>query len=197
MLSLTYHSFLSNQAPVFFSAAQYLCLSILLQKHRSWSKLLPLSGKAIVKTFVIADVLTIILQIVGAALIGVAESNLAEGMQPPLTPEQANDILRAGLAIQVFFITIFLSLLILLIVRLMRSGTYKETVQSWREKVILIILIGSTFFIYLRTVYRLAEAAAGVESGPTLNQPLFAALETVPVFIAVVAWTVLPIHTLL
>ena len=144
----------------------------------------------------IADVLTIILQIVGAALIGVAESNIAEGMQPPLTPEQANDILRAGLAIQVFFITIFLSLLCLLLFRLIKTSTYKQTVQGWREKAILTILTGSTFFIYLRTVYRLAEAAAGVESGPTLNQPLFAALETVPVFIAVVAWTVLPIHTL-
>jgi RTA1 like protein len=151
----------------------------------------------IITIFVIADVLTIILQIAGAALIGVAESNIADGIKPPLTPEQANDILRAGLAIQVFFITIFLSILCFLIFRLINSGTYKETARTWQEKAILSILTSSTFFIYLRTVYRLAEAAVGVESGPTLNQPLFAALETVPVFVAVIAWTVLPIHTLL
>ena len=136
------------------------------------------------------------MQVVGAALIGVAESRLADDLQPPLSPDQANDILRAGLAIQVFFITIFLSLLFLLIYRLLRSGIYKETVRTWKERATLTILTGSTFFIYLRTVYRLAEAAAGVESGPTLNQPLFAALETVPVFVAVIAWTCFPIHML-
>lgn len=53
------------------------------------------------KVFVSADVITIIMQIAGAALVGVSESKLANGLASPLTPAQANDILLAGLAIQV------------------------------------------------------------------------------------------------
>jgi hypothetical protein len=44
-----------------------------------------------------------IIQVTGAALIGVSESARAQGKEEksPVTPEQANDILLAGLAVQV------------------------------------------------------------------------------------------------
>jgi hypothetical protein len=50
-----------------------------------------------------ADALTLaIIQVVGAALIGVAESDRVSGDgDSPVTPEQANDILLSGLVVQV------------------------------------------------------------------------------------------------
>lgn len=44
---------------------------------------------------------TTTLQIVGAALIGVSESKRADGEESPISTESANNILLAGLAIQV------------------------------------------------------------------------------------------------
>lgn len=68
---------------------------------------------------------------------------------------------------------------------------------AWHRRAVLAVLALSTVFIYVRTVFRLAEAASGVTSSLSLNQPLFVALETVPVFVAVLLWTVLPLHVLL
>ncbi len=198
LTSFILNYFMIVVAPVFFSASQYYCLSLLLQRHLSYAELLPLSGKAIIAIFVTADVVTIMMQIAGAALVGVAESDRASGKVPPLTPTQANDILRAGLAVQVFSITIFLLLLSVLLYKVARRGLINAaSPDAWRRRAVLAVLAFSTFFIYLRTVFRLAEAASGVTSGISLNQPLFVALETVPVFVAVLLWTVLPLHVLL
>lgn len=51
--------------------------------------------------FASIDVVTTALQICGAALIGVSESRRADGKEPPISTESANNILLAGLAIQV------------------------------------------------------------------------------------------------
>lgn len=51
--------------------------------------------------FASIDVVTTALQICGAALIGVSESKRADGEEPPISTESANNILLAGLAIQV------------------------------------------------------------------------------------------------
>ncbi len=89
-------------------------------------------------------------------------------------------------------------LLALLCYKVARRGLIDAaSPDAWRRRAVLAVLALSTVFIYLRTVFRLAEAASGVTSGITLNQPLFVALETVPVFVAVLLWTALPLHVLL
>lgn len=55
----------------------------------------------VVTAFVVIDVVTTLLQIAGAALIGVASSAQVNGDHSSLTPEEANDILLSGLAAQV------------------------------------------------------------------------------------------------
>lgn len=145
--------------------------------------------------FVTADVITIIIQIAGAALIGVSESNLADDKIPPLTPDQANDILRAGLAIQVFFFSIYLILLAILFVRWKQHQARKH-LQVKRQQFLFCVLTISSLLVYLRTVFRLIESATGVESSATRNQGLFAALETVPIMTAVLLWTLFPLRFL-
>jgi len=60
-------------------------------------------GHQLTSVFITADVVTTIIQVVGAALIGVSESARARGESSPTTPKQANDILLAGLCVQVRF----------------------------------------------------------------------------------------------
>lgn len=47
------------------------------------------------------DVATIAVQVCGAALVGIVYSKQARGESTPVTTETANNILRAGLAVQV------------------------------------------------------------------------------------------------
>lgn len=54
-----------------------------------------------ITVFIIIDSVTTVIQIVGAALIGVAESKNSRGEETSITSEQANNILLAGLALQV------------------------------------------------------------------------------------------------
>lgn len=54
-----------------------------------------------ITVFVIIDVITTGLQVVGAAFIGVSESDKANNKVPFITTDAANDILLAGLAVQV------------------------------------------------------------------------------------------------
>jgi hypothetical protein len=51
--------------------------------------------------FIVIDSVTTVIQIVGAALIGVAESKDSRGEETKITSDQANNILLAGLALQV------------------------------------------------------------------------------------------------
>lgn len=99
-------------APVFFAAAIYLVLQRLI-----WSagpSVSPLSPKAVFAIFLTLDIITIIMQIIGAALIGVQESN-------GNSPDAANDILIAGLAIQSASFAVFLIILMVCVARLERQ----------------------------------------------------------------------------
>jgi hypothetical protein len=81
-------------APVFFSAAIYTVLSILINVlGRQYSPIL--SPKAILWVFITCDVVATVVQILGAAMVGVAQSNSKD-------PTTANNILLGGLAFQAF-----------------------------------------------------------------------------------------------
>lgn len=93
-----------RQAPVLFSAALYLSLQYALRASPGNFHLLPpFIRRAFVPFFITVDVITTIIQIAGAALIGTSESDRTRngGRNSKITPEQANDILLAGLALQV------------------------------------------------------------------------------------------------
>ena len=89
-------------APVFFAAAIYTVLSILISatKSRSYA---PLSPKLILWIFITCDVVATVVQILGAALIGVASSNRKD-------PTMANNILLGGLAFQAASFLLFIVL---------------------------------------------------------------------------------------
>ena len=163
-------------APVFFSAALYTVLSILItvtgREHA------PLPPKVILWIFITCDVIATIIQILGAAMIGVAESNRKD----PTTP---NNILLAGLAFQAFSFLVFIVLLTLFVYQA-RKAVFKVVRPGFY-----IAFSVAVVLIYLRVCFRLAETAEGLYSKLNTHEVYFGCLEFAPVVVAVwilIAW---------
>ena len=167
-------------APVFLSASIYVCLSKLIraasmQGGDAGSKLKRfLRPKGILWVFITSDVVCTIMQIAGAALIGVKESNSE-------SPTTANNILLAGLAVQSFTFLIFLLLLI----------TFKQSLNrdqrfGWRWNQPFFAIVGiASLLVFIRTLFRLAETSQGVFGFLSTHEVFFGCLEFMPVVVAV------------
>ena len=160
-------------APVFFSAAIYAIVSVLINTYgRKYS---PIPPKVVLGVFIACDVVATIIQIAGAALVGVAYSN----RENPTTP---NKILLAGLAFQVFTFAVFLFVLSWTLWRARQSPV---TVSHS----FLAALVVSTLAVYLRTCFRLAETAEGLMQFLSTHEAFFGCLEFLPVLAAVYLFT--------
>lgn len=163
-------------APVFFSAAIYTILSILINvTDRS---IAPLPPRVILWVFITCDVVATGVQVAGAALIGAAQSNRRD-------PTTANNILLGGLAFQVFTFLVFVVLLALFLARAARAGHLRGL------RAFVASTCAASAAIYLRTCFRLAETAEGLQGGLSTREVYFGTLEFAPVVVAVflfVAW---------
>ena len=160
-------------APVFFSAGIYTIVSVLINTYGR--RYAPLPPKVVLGVFLSCDIVATIVQIAGAALVGVAYSNRKD----PTTP---NNILLAGLAFQVFSFAIFLLLL---------SWTLWKARESPVKvsKAFLVALITATLAVYLRTCFRLAETAEGLMQFLSTHEAFFGSLEFAPIVVAVYLFT--------
>ena len=136
-------------APVFFAAALYTILSILID--RTSRRYAPLPPRWILAIFITADVVATVVQIVGAALIGVAESNRRD----PTTP---NNILLAGLAFQAFTFLLFIVLFAAFV------GKARHTVREVGGLGFYVGFSVAVVLFYVRVCFRLAETAEGLYS---------------------------------
>ena len=165
-------------APVFFAAAIYTVLSILINNTPNGTSHAPLRPKLILWIFITCDVIATVIQIVGAALIGVAYSNRRD-------PTNPNHILLAGLVFQAFTFLVFIVLLGLFV---WRAG--RDALQA-TSKAFYVSFSIAVLFIYLRICFRLAETAQGLEGELQSHEVYFGTLEFMPVIIALVflaAW---------
>ena len=178
-------------APVFFSASIYTILSKLLRlvtvvdsdedgdpppgtvPNRT-KAFLPFSRRAILITFVLCDVIATVIQIIGAASIGAAESDGKDATM-------ANNILLGGLAFQVFTFFVFLVLLAIFLTRARKMVA--STSAALRPFSIALVL--ASVLVYLRTCFRLAETAQGLGGSISSHEAYFGVLEFVPILIAV------------
>lgn len=160
-------------APVFFSAGIYAIVSVLINRYgREYS---PMPPKAVLGIFITCDVVATIVQIAGAALIGVAYSN----RDNPTTP---NNILLAGLAFQVFSFAVFLIVLSWVLFKARASP-----IQI--NHGFIAALIVATLAVYLRTCFRLAETAEGLMQNLSTHEVFFGCLEFAPIVVAVYLFT--------
>ncbi|KAI9805858.1 MAG: hypothetical protein M1825_000472 [Sarcosagium campestre] len=156
-------------APVFFSAAIYTILTILVNAiGRQYS---PLPPRALLITFIGCDIVATVVQVAGAALIGSAESNRKD-------PTTANNILLAGLAFQVFTFALFIALLAIFLWRVRK-------VASTTLRPFTVALVVATLLVYLRTCFRLAETAQGLMESLSSKEVFFGCLEFAPIIVAV------------
>lgn len=166
-------------APVFISASIYVTLNRLIAwaksvgygLHQWW-----LAPRIILWGFVAIDVLTTIMQIAGAALVGSSESNMND-------PTTGNNILLAGLAIQSLSFTVFLAVLTLFRLALAQASAGKSAVRA-KDQFISAVALASVL-IYLRTVFRLAETGQGLFGSISTNETFFGTLEFAPVVLAI------------
>ncbi|KAF2471101.1 RTA1-domain-containing protein [Lindgomyces ingoldianus] len=153
-------------APVFFSAAIYTVLSILI--NTTGRHYAPIPPKLILWVFITCDVIATVIQIFGAALIGVAESNRKD----PTTP---NNILLAGLAFQSFSFLIFILLFAWFLVKARRMQ-FKVVGKSFY-----VAFSAGVVLVYLRVCFRLAETAQGLYGDLSTHEVFFGCLEFAPV----------------
>jgi RTA1 like protein len=169
-------------APVFFSAAIYTVLSVLI--NRLGRQYAPLSPRLILWGFVCCDIVATVVQIAGAALIGVAESKRK-------SPDTANHILLGGLAFQVFSFAVFIILTVWILYRARASiGGRREKYEGGVIAPLIgmdfiIALLVATVMVYLRTCFRLTETAYGVKQKLSSHEVYFGCLEFTPVVVAV------------
>ena len=166
-------------APVFISASIYVCINKLINWAKSLGAVVDswwFAPRVVLWGFITVDVLTTIMQIAGAALIGSSQSNRKD-------PTKGNDILLAGLAIQSISFTAFLTVLTLFRVALAKDRNVSTTART-KDSFILALALAS-LLVYLRTLFRLAETAQGLFGNVSTHEVFFGTLEFAPVVIAV------------
>ncbi|CAI7631712.1 unnamed protein product [Penicillium manginii] len=157
-------------APVFLAAGIYTILSALIP--RLGSRYSFLSPKVILAFFITSDVISTVVQIAGAVLVGVKESRQED-------PTVANHILLGGLAYQVFAMSIF--------VILMSTFQFRarHSIKQNGLRLFCLSFSVATIMVYLRTVFRLAETAEGLGGKLSTHEVYFACLEFAPIALVV------------
>ncbi|KAF5675640.1 chitinase [Fusarium heterosporum] len=164
-------------APVFLAAGIYTILSALIPRlGRRYSFLPP---KFILWFFITSDVIATVVQVTGAALIGVKQSNRED-------PTIANNILLGGLAYQVFSLSIF----VVLTASFLFRARGEVSARGKKLSLFCVAFAVATIMIYLRTCFRLAETAEGLGGHLYSNEIYFACLEFAPVALAVLLFAI-------
>jgi RTA1 like protein len=156
-------------APVFYSAAIYTILSVMI--NRIGRQFSPLTPKVILWIFIVCDVVATVVQITGASLVG---SAYGSGKDPNIP----NNILLAGLAFQVFTFAVFILCFLIFVWRARNALTPALKIFSGAVFV-------ATMAVYLRTCIRLAETAEGLLKFLSTHEAIFGCLEFLPIIVAV------------
>lgn len=166
-------------APAFLAAAIYLCLSrIVITFGPQNSRIAPLSYPRI---FIPCDVASLLLQAAGG---GIASSKSHNNEDPTV----GNNIMIAGLSVQVFTLLIFICLALDFTFRTVKrvrqlgaegalDPTHARLRSSWAFQGFLVALSFATLCIFTRSVYRVAELSEGWNGRLIKTQSYFIGLE--------------------
>lgn len=160
-------------APVFYSAAIYACLSVLI--NATGRRFSPLRPRWIVTIFIACDVIATAIQVAGAGLVGGKEASHDD-------PSSAVHILLAGLAFQVATFAAYLVLLALFM--------YKSRMHIRHFKVFLAALWAASLLIYMRTIFRLIESSMPLFNSLMTSETFYGCLEFAPVVTAIIILTI-------
>ncbi|KAI0880822.1 RTA1-domain-containing protein [Annulohypoxylon maeteangense] len=173
-LHLTFCSiFCIGTAPVFYSAAIYVTMAKIAENlDPSLSRIKP---KLYYVVFIVSDVFSLTLQGIGGGL-----TTSSSGQN-----RASVDLSLVGLCFQVFSMVVFCGLLADYLFRYFKST--RRTINSPRLKPFLIFLTAAVLLVLARCGYRVAELSDGYRGGLISNEPLFIALDSVLIALAVLA----------
>ncbi|KAJ4290375.1 hypothetical protein N0V90_010591 [Kalmusia sp. IMI 367209] len=170
--------------PLFFAATIYMMLgrTIVLAGGEDVSLIKP---RWYTRIFVGADIFTLVLQGLGASIMGAMKLNLAIA---------GEKIVIAGLSLQVATFVLFLIAAIDFQIRMERKATIASTWGSasngdWKK--MLWILYSVSSLVLLRCIFRLIEYAMGNASYLIAHEWTLYVFDTVPMFLTVVLLLVL------
>jgi len=173
-------------APAFFSAGIYLCLSRIVNIFGSEISRIP--PKAYTYIFITCDILSLVLQAAGGAMASIESQNHDN-------PETGTHVMVAGLAFQVFTLSLFMLLCAEYAWRVRTTTLSLNPITSKlrasiRFRGFLVALALSTLLIYIRSIYRVIELAEGWRGALISKETYFIVLEGVMVIIAVLVLNV-------
>ncbi|ORY48014.1 RTA1 like protein-domain-containing protein [Leucosporidium creatinivorum] len=170
-------------APTFMSAGLYMLLGVLIQRIAPHTSIL--SGKAFKITFLVADILSLVIQAIGGGM--AASATTASGT------EKGGQIMLGGIAFQLF----------VMIVYVVYGAIWAHKSRTEIHGTILSIDGGEgitravagmalcSLFIIIRGFYRSVELGDGFKGEIATNEPLFL-LDAIPVALAMISLNVLP-----
>jgi hypothetical protein len=174
-------------APAVLAAGVYLCLSrIVLTFGQDNSRI---NARAYPIIFVSCDIISLVLQAGGGGYASVKTHSHED-------PKSGNNIMIAGLSVQVFTLLVFMLLALdfanCTTHRIRQMGAYDaldrqhaNLRKSWQFKGFLVALSLSTLCIFTRCVYRVAELSNGWDGYLMKKQNYFLGLEGAVVLVAV------------
>ncbi|CAF1044396.1 unnamed protein product [Adineta ricciae] len=164
-------------APSFFSAALYVAFGQIIHiLGRQYSLLPPLWYTII---FVIADVISLIVQAVGGG-------QAADAARTNADTTNGTNIMVAGICFQMFSMSIYVILVIIYIIRLL-----KAKVELTRDmKIFLSSISLVTLMIFIRCIYRTIELSAGWTGYIITHEVYFACLDGLPMIIALITFNI-------
>ncbi|KAK6363767.1 hypothetical protein TWF730_001183 [Orbilia blumenaviensis] len=169
-------------APVFTAAGDYIVLGRLLERvlpGGPQAKALGLPARWITWIFVSSDLISFVMQGVGAAII----SANTDGTNPA-AQLRGQDIIMAGLAIQIAFFSFFTGATI----RFDTKTRVSHPNAKWRVLVYCLYL--SCTCILIRSIYRIVEFAQGWDGYLMSHEVYFYVLEALPMFPCLVAFNI-------
>lgn len=174
--------FLIVTAPVLISASIYVCLTKLITWAEAEgtdvsSRSRFLGRKFILWTFISIDIVTTIMQVTGAGMIGGATSKQKD-------PKTGNDVLLAGLAIQTTAFAVFLVLLSIVIFAICQEKSLIGKMKRQKSPFLAVLPIASVL-VFVRTIFRLVETSQGVFGYLSSHEGFFAGLEFAPIVVTV------------
>ncbi|KAH8696963.1 parasitic phase-specific protein PSP-1 [Phaeosphaeriaceae sp. PMI808] len=179
--------------PAFLAAGIYLCLSQVVTVFGSENS--RISPKSYPRIFVVCDFLSLVLQATSG---GIASASTHQ--HTPAT--KGNNIMIAGLAIQVFTLLIFIFLALDFAIRTMLRTRQLDGAEnaldyyhvklrkSWPFRGFLIALSLSTLCIFTRCVFRVAELSDGWSGHLMKKEHYFIGLENTIIIVAVIVLNV-------
>jgi hypothetical protein len=174
-------------APAFLAAGVYLCLSrIVTTFGRENSRI---SARAYPRIFITCDFLSLVLQAAGGGIASVRTQNHED-------PKLGNNLMIAGLVVQVVTLLIFMLLALDFATRTLRrirqlgsqnalDPRHAALRKSWIFKGSLVALTLSTLCIFTRCVFRVAELSDGWSGHLMKVQHYFIGLEGAVIVAAV------------